>query len=497
MEDRRLPDMKQKLDIAIVGAGISGINAAYRIQSAFPDYSYAVLESRDSIGGTWDLFKYPGIRSDSDLFTFGFQWHPWNQQNPIAEGPAIKKYLHDAVAQHSIDKHILLKHHLKAASWSSVDQRWTLQIDNNGSSKIYSARFVIFGTGYYDYREPLRVQIPDLQTFKGPVIHPQFWPEDMDYTDKRVTVIGSGATAVTLMPKLAERAAHTTMLQRSPTYIMSVPNAKSGSLLSRLIPSRVASKLIRINWIITPRLFFLFCRRFPNAARWIIRKETISQLPSHIPFDPHFNPRYNPWDQRVCLCPDGDFFKALHTGRVEVKTGTIKAITETGIQLDSGDFIGTDIIVTATGLKLQAAGGVAIDIDGQPFDLANKFLWNGVMLQDLPNAAYVIGYTNASWTLGADATAHFVVRLLKRLDKKGYTAAVPRMGNGEKLKETQLLNLKSTYIAAAERSLPKVAETAPWQPRDNYVSDYRFAKYGRFDDETLELIREPRRKIVA
>ncbi|KAL3440185.1 hypothetical protein BJX65DRAFT_300667 [Aspergillus insuetus] len=358
--------------------------------------SYAVLESRDNIGGTWDLFKYPGIRSDSDLFTFGFQWHPWNEQNPIAEGPAIKKYLLEAVAQHNIDKHILLKHHLKTASWSSVDQRWTLRIDNYGSTKIYSARFVIFGTGYYDCREPL-------------LIHPQFWPEDIEYTNQRVTVIGSGATAVTLMPKLAKRAVNTTMLQRSPSYIMSVPNSKSGSLLSRLIPSRVARKLAR--------------------------KQTISQLPKYIPFDPHFNPRYNPWDQR-----------ALHTGRVEVKTGTIKAVTETGIQLDSVEFIRADIIVTATGLKLQAAGGAAIDIDGQTFDLANKFLWNGVMLEDLPNAAY-------------------------HLDEKCYTTAVPRMGKEKKLNERQLLNLKSTYIAAAEGSLPKVAETAPWQPRDNYVSE--------------------------
>ncbi|KAF7170539.1 hypothetical protein CNMCM5623_002954 [Aspergillus felis] len=470
-------------DIIIVGAGISGLNAAYRIQSQLPNYRYAILEARNAIGGTWDLFKYPGIRSDSDLFTFGFSWNPWNQDNPIAEGASISKYMRDTAAQYGIDKHIHFQHRLLAADWSSTDNVWKLAIDHEGEPKSYTARFVIFGTGYYNYHEPLAADVPGLSQFEGKVIHPQFWPEDLDYTDKKVVIIGSGATAVTLLPKMAEKAAKVTMLQRSPTYILALPNRQS-SLLSWILPNTVNRKLQRLRWIITSRIFFLFCQTFPWMARLILKLSVVRQLPKNVPHDPHFKPRYNPWDQRLCVCPDGDFFKSLHTGHADVKTDTIRQVTANGIELNSGDFLGADIIVTATGLKLQIAGGTSITVDGEKQRVSDKYLWNGVMLQDLPNASFVIGYTNASWTLGADATALFVCRLLKWMERHHKVAAVPRLNPvlGSQMQPRRLLNLNSTYVAAAEKDLPKAADRGPWQPRDNYLSDLMFAKYGRLDE---------------
>ncbi|PKX90228.1 flavin-containing monooxygenase [Aspergillus novofumigatus IBT 16806] len=470
-------------DIIIVGAGISGINAAYRIQSQLPNHRYAILEARNAIGGTWDLFKYPGIRSDSDLFTFGFSWNPWNQDNPIAEGASISKYMRDTAAQYGIDKHIHFQHRLLAADWSSTDNVWKLAVDHEGEPKTYTARFVIFGTGYYNYHEPLAADVPGLSQFQGQVIHPQFWPEDLDYTDKKVVIIGSGATAVTLLPKMAEKAAKVTMLQRSPTYILSLPNRQS-SLLSWILPNTVNRKLQRLRWIFTSRLFFLFCQTFPWMARLLLKLSVVRQLPKNMPYNPHFKPRYNPWDQRLCICPDGDFFKSLHTGHADVKTDTIRQVTANSVELNSGDVLDADIIVTATGLKLQIAGGTSITVDGEKQRVSDKYLWNGVMLQDLPNASFVIGYTNASWTLGADATALFVCRLLKWMERHHKVAATPRLNPvlARQMQPRRLLNLNSTYVTAAEKDLPKAADQGPWQPRDNYLSDLMFAKYGRLDE---------------
>lgn len=486
---------ERRFDVVIVGAGISGINAAYRIQSELPGYSYAVLEARDAIGGTWDLFRYPGIRSDSDLFTFGFSWQPWKSDNPIAEGGSISRYMRDTARQHGIDSHILFRHKLAAADWSSADSTWSLSVNHDGEDKTYTARFVIFGTGYYDYQNPLQTNIPGLDRFQGQTIHPQFWPEDLDYSDKRVVIIGSGATAVTLLPKMAERAARTTMLQRSPTYILSLPN-RSMNPLSWVLPSSWFAKWQRISWILTSRLFFLFCQRFPWLARMLLRLSVSRQLPGHIPHDPHFRPRYNPWDQRLCVCPDGDFFKSLHSGRADVKTDTIESVTEGGLRLGSGDALDADIIVTATGLRLQIAGGAAISVDGRKVDIADKYLWNGVMLQDVPNASFVIGYTNASWTLGADATALSVTRLLKNLESRKVVAATPRVADASRLQQRRLLNLNSTYVSVAEKSLPKAADRGPWRPRDNYMSDYVFSQYGKLDEE-LELVKGPSLRLRA
>ncbi|KAJ5226580.1 uncharacterized protein N7469_006586 [Penicillium citrinum] len=467
-------------DVIIVGAGISGINAAYRVQDQCPGFSYALLEARDDLGGTWDLFKYPGIRSDSDLFTFGFAFNQWNRSNPIAEGGAIKSYVRDTAEKFGIARNIRYRHRLNSADWSSAENVWNLDVDADGAQTTFRARFVIFGTGYYNYHKPLEAKIPNLKDFQGTVVHPQFWPEDLDYTGKKVVIIGSGATAITLLPNLAQKADRVTMLQRSPTYILSLPNRSSSRWLAYLLPSSLYQRLQRFIWIYTSRLFFLFCQRFPNFSRWILKQNVSRQLPSHINYDPHFKPRYNPWDQRLCVSPDGDFFQCLRRGKADVRTDTIKTITKRGITLNSGENLDADIIITATGLQLQIAGGSALSVDGKKVDIGDKYLWNGVMLQDLPNASFMIGYTNASWTLGADATAQFITRLLRTMQERKLVSATPRMGNNEEksIEQRPLLNLNSTYVTVASKHLPMAGDRGPWQPRDHYMKDIKFATKG-------------------
>jgi cation diffusion facilitator CzcD-associated flavoprotein CzcO len=470
--------MEEDYDVIIIGAGISGINAAYRLQSQFPKLRYAIIEARENIGGTWDLFKYPGIRSDSDLFTFGFAWHPWDQDNPIAHGHSIVKYLKNASEKYGITENILFKHRVIGADWSSVDNKWSLSIEHEQQSKSLSAKFLVFGTGYYDYSTPLQTEIPGIDQFQGQVIHPQFWPEDLDYSNKKIVIIGSGATAVTLLPKLAEKA-NVTMLQRSPTYILSVPN-RANSWLGSILPTSLRRRLQRIRFLYISRYFFLFCQAFPSFSGWLLGRSMTRQLPKHIPADPHFQPRYNPWEQRLCVCPDGDFFKSLHTGRADVKTDTIRNISSSSIELNSGESLDADIIVTATGLRLQAAGGISLCVDGVPQHIPEKFTWHGMMLQDLPNLAFLLGYVNASWTLGADATSQFICRLLKEMEERGVKASVPRVPveTAALMTPRNLLNLNSTYVLKAQDSFPKAGNQGPWQPRDNYFDDMKFAQGG-------------------
>ena len=482
---------EHRFDIIIIGAGISGINTAYRVQEQLPGFSYAILEARHDLGGTWDLFKYPGIRSDSDLFTFGFEFNPWRQTNPIAEGPEIKSYIANTARKFGIDQHILYKHKVTAANWSSEEHVWNLSVDADGKTKEYTARFVVFGTGYFNYDQPLEAQIPGIKNFKGQAIHPQFWPEDLDYTDKKIVVIGSGATAITLIPNLAKRAARVTMLQRSPTYIMSLPN-RSSTWLSYILPTATFHRVQRTIAIVITRMFFLLCQKYPTFSKWLLKQRVSRQLPKHIPYEPHFAPRYNPWDQRLCVCPDGDFFKCLRAGKADVRTDTIETVTENGILLKSGETLDAEIIVTATGLKLQIAGGCQISVDGKKYDLGSKYMWNGVMLQDLPNASYIIGYANASWTLGSDATAQFVTRLLKTLEERKLIAATPRLKPDEEknLEERPLLNLSSTYISLASRTLPRAGNKRPWQPRDHYHKDMKIALKGDLT-EGMEFVAGP------
>jgi len=469
---------ERSYDVIIVGAGISGINAAYRFQTQTPDKTFTILESRGGMGGTWDFFKYPGIRSDSDLHTFGFPWQPWTEQKAIADGNSIVGYIKETAAAHGIDKKIQFHHKLLSADWSSDQQSWKILVDANGEKQYYNARFLLMSTGYYDYAEALPTTIPGLKSFKGGVVHPQFWPEDLDYAGKKIVIIGSGATAITLLPNLADKAAHVTMLQRSPSYLLSVPGVDPlDAFARRFLPTWLFHYLVRLKFLIFPFLFFNFCRAFPNAARKMMRAGTMKRLPKNIDHDPHFKPAYNPWEQRMCVCPDGDFFECLHTGKADVATGHIKTVTEHGITLESGQKLEADIIITATGLKIQMAGGAKLRVDGEEVRIADKFLWKGAMVQDVPNAAFVLGYTNASWTLGADATAQLVTRLLKHMDSEHVSSAVPHIDDSSNMKVLPTLNLTSTYLTKAGGQLPKASNVGPWRARSNYFSDLFTAKY--------------------
>ena len=473
-------------DVLIIGAGISGINMAYRTQTMLKGKSYVVLERRANMGGTWDIMRYPGIRSDSDLHTFGFPWRVWTQESPIAEGPLIVKYMKESAAEYGIDKHILYNHKLKVAKWQSREQSWTLTVeatakDGSVETKFFRGKFIVLGTGYYDYDHPLQTTIEGLESFKGDVIHPQFWPESLDYAGKKIAVVGSGATAITLIPALAKTAEKVTMVQRSPGYVVSMPNrARPKAWWERWLPPWMRHRITRLRFLLFGFIYRRFLTGDSEKTKLFLQRMTIAQLPKHIPYDPHFKPSYAPWTQRMCLCPDGDFFKALHTKRADVTTGTIKTVTATGIEMDGGEFVEADIIVTATGLKMKYGGNAEYLIDGERLDWGSKYLWRGVMVQDVPNAAIVQGYTKASWTLGADATAHMVVRMVKHLDRNGFTSATPRIPAQDMVGVTRssgVMGLTSTYILSALHRLPKTSDVAPWKARGNYVRDMFDAKY--------------------
>ncbi|ORY71457.1 putative flavin-binding monooxygenase [Pseudomassariella vexata] len=477
-ETQSLADTALSLDVLVIGAGISGINTAYRLQSQLPHIKFNILEGRNAIGGTWDLFKYPGIRSDSDLHTFGFEWHPWPHENPIAEGPLVISYLHDAVATHGLEKHIHFRHKVLSANWSSKSQRWTVVAEHDGHIKSYTARFLILGTGYFDYDTPLKTETPGLQNFKGKIIHPQMWPEDYDYSNKKMVIIGSGATAVTLLPNLMKKAASVTMLQRSPTYIIARTN-RSPAWLREFVPRPVLSVYERLLFMTVPYLFYVLCMYFPNMMRAFLRQQTINQLPQRISFDPHFKPLYNPWEQRMCLAPDGDFYQALHDPRANIVTSRIKTVTEHEIHLLNGRTLEADVIITATGLRVMIGGGISLTVDGEKVNIADKMLWNGTMIQDIPNMFYMIGYTNASWTLGADNSAFLFVRMLKHMAHTQATVLVSR--KPQHMDATQpVFTLTSTYMRKAYECLPKCGTQRPWTPRTNPVADHFYARWGSF-----------------
>ncbi|GAB1313187.1 FAD-containing monooxygenase EthA [Madurella fahalii] len=475
----RLDDDGQFFDIVIIGAGISGINAAYRIQTEGPaDISYAILEGRDSLGGTWDLFRYPGIRSDSDIFTFGFHWSPWKHNVSLASADQIKTYMTQSAESQGIDQHILYRHSVVSANWSSAEQIWKLQVAVAGQDQpvMFRSRFLLLGTGYYDYEKPLEAVIPGIENFAGQVIHPQFWPKDYDYTGKDVVIIGSGATAVTLLPSMAEKAKHVTMLQRSPGYVFSLPsNSIFSTLLFAILPLSLAHYLNRIMWLFRSHLTTVLCRTWPGLAKLIIKRLTIKQLPPDIPWDPNFKPRYNPWEQRFCACVDGDFFAALRSGKADVVTDTIKTTTDETVELDSGKSLRPDVIVTATGLKLRFGGGIRFAVDGRPFKWSDKFAWRAAMLQDVPNLLFLTGYETASWTLGADVSARLFVRILREMRARGATVAVPRPSRP--MPENPMMTLTSTYLKPARDVLPK-AGTGVWAAKTNYFADMARANWG-------------------
>ena len=482
-----LQDEGLYFDTIIVGAGISGINSAYRIQTEGPaGMKYVILESRASMGGTWDLFRYPGLRSDSDIFTFGFSWSPWDHHEAMATGEQIREYLRKSAKSAGIDQQICYRHSVESADWSSDDRCWHLSVRVPGEEQpvLYRSRFILLGTGYYDYETPMQTVIPGIEDFQGKVIHPQFWPKDYDYSDKEVVIIGSGATTVTILPAIADKVKRVTMLQRSPSYIFSLPS--SGfltTLLYAILPGTLAHFFSRLFWIAKSCFTTWLCRTYPNVAKRRIRLATIQQLPPTIKWDPHFKPRYNPWEQRFCACMNGDFYAALRSGKGDVVTDKIKMITKNSIELESGQALHPDVIVTATGLKLKFGGGIQFSQDGKPANLGEKFAWKAAMLQDVPNLIFLTGYETASWTLGADVSAQIFLRVLRELEKRNATVAVPRVAPGVEMEVRQQMRLSSTYITNAPGILPK-AGSGQWSPKKNYISDSAGARWG---DVTTDL----------
>ena len=494
-DEKTSPPPPADVDIAIIGAGISGINTAYRIQTHSPSttpLSYKIYESRQSIGGTWSLFKYPGLRSDSDLFSFGFEWNPWKSEKIIAQADDIMDYLTSSLRSFGGDKKVDYGMKLDSLDWSTEDQCWTLFFTRTSGSTsdsekrttervVQRARWVVLGTGYYDYEKALPANIPGLSSFKGPIIHPQFWPDDLDLTDKRVAIIGSGATAITILPSIASTTSKVTIIQRSPTYIAKVPSVDpSADTLKRWLPSSWANRLLRLKYLWTSYLFFTFCQTFPNAARKMLAKATAAQLPSTIPLDPHFTPAYGPWDQRLCASPDGDFYAALRDGKANIITGHIDTITPDSIVIKDQpeSTVEADIIITATGLKILVGGGAKISVDGVSVDITDKMMWRQCMIQDVPNLITIIGYTNASWTLGADVALKTLTRVVDRLQGAGRTSATPSLPRGSQVQRVPFMKMKSTYLLRGNGEMPFAGDRGPWVRRGSYFGDLWGATYG-------------------
>ena len=476
--------MNEHVDVLIVGAGLSGIGAACRLRTEHPGRSVAVLEAREASGGTWDLFRYPGIRSDSDMFTFGFKWRPWPGDTALADGSSILDYLRTVAREYGVDRLIRYRHRVVSASWDSETALWTVEVDRGGDPVTLTTHLLWACGGYYDYDQGFSPEFPGQEDFRGTIVHPQHWPEELDYAGKRVVVIGSGATAVTLVPAMAGAGAgHVTMLQRSPTYILSLPGRDPLATRLRRLPTRVSYPIVRWKAILLAVATYQLAQRRPELVKSLIRKMTAKQVPAGVDVDVHFKPAYNPWDQRLCFVPDGDLFKAMRAGRASVVTDHIDRFTETGIRLTSGEELEADVIVTATGLTLKAMGGVELVVDGVPVKMQDTMTYKALMLSDVPNFVFTIGYTNASWTLKADLVADFVCRLLTFMDERGVRRVVaprdPSVG------EQRLIDFSSGYILRALDELPRQGDREPWKLRQNYLKDVRSINHDRIDDGVL------------
>jgi monooxygenase len=481
-----LPDTH--VDVLIVGGGLSGIGAAYCLQQDCPGKSYVILEARERIGGTWDLFRYPGIRSDSDMYTLGYSFRPWVEGKAIADGSSILKYIKATASDGGIDKNIRFKHCVKRAAWSSQQALWTVDVEQGDDRQFvrFTCNFLFVCGGYYSYASGYAPEFPGEKRFAGPVIHPQKWPEDLDYAGKRVVVIGSGATAVTLVPAMAQSAEHVTMLQRSPTYVVSAPNNdKIGNFLRRHLPAKLAYGIVRWRNILFGIVFFKLCKRSPERMKnWII-KNVQKGLGGEFDVGTHFTPRYNPWDQRMCLVPDGDLFDSIKQGKASVVTDEIETFTEHGLKLRSGAEIAADIIITATGLNLVAFGGIDLTVDGDAVDPSTRLNYRGTLFSGIPNFASVFGYTNASWTLKAELTCRYICRLLNHMDRTGLRICEP-VNDDPSLSEEPWLNLSSGYIQRAADKLPKQGSKVPWKMHQNYVLDIVSLRFGSLNDGILK-----------
>ena len=479
--------MTEHVDVLIIGAGLSGIGAACRLRTEHPEKSVAILEAREASGGTWDLFRYPGIRSDSDMHTLGFGWKPWKGTKAIVDGPDILAYLKEAAAENGIDQHIRYHHKLVHAEFSTEDARWTVTVErtDTGETIQLTSSFLWSTSGYYRYDEGFTPEFPGVDDYEGQLIHPQHWPEDLDYQGKRVVVIGSGATAVTLIPALANSGAgHVTMLQRTPTYIISQPTYdKVSAEMYKRLPDKLAQKLVRTRYLTSRIAFYEFCQARPKESRALLRKLLERQLPDDVSFDEHFKPPYDPWDQRLCAVPGGDLFKALRQHSVDIVTDHIDRFTPKGILLKSGKELEADIIITATGLNLQIFGGATLGVDGAVVSPSSTMAYKGLMLSDIPNFAFVIGYTNASWTLKADLVCEYVVKLIQRMDETGTRMVVPR--RDPSVAEQPFLDFEAGYVMRSIDSLPKQGSEFPWRLKMNYFKDILVFRKP-VEDEALE-----------
>lgn len=478
-------------DVLIVGAGLSGIDAAYRLQTECPGKSFLILEGRDTLGGTWDLFRYPGVRSDSDMFTLGYPFRPWPEPKAIADGPSILNYVRETAQAFGLDRKIRYNQKVLRAAWSSAEARWTLEVEDTttGAPLSYSCNFLLMCSGYYDYKQGYLPEWPGFSRFGGKIVHPQFWPEDLDYSGQRVVIIGSGATAVTLAPAMAPLAAQVTVVQRSPTYIVAVPaQDAAANWLREHLPKRLAYPVIRWKQILLGVLLYTLARKRPEATKKQLVGMVQQALGPDYNVERHFSPLYNPWDQRLCLVPDADLFKAIKQGKVSVVTGRIESFNEKGLQLSSGEQVEADIMVTATGLSMKLGGGVEFWVDGERKNFSDSLSYKGAMFSGIPNLASVFGYTNASWTLKADLIAQYVCRVLNYMDKHGYTECVPQRPSGG-FTEAPAINLTSGYVRRAINILPRQGSKAPWKLYQNYLQDWARLRFGRISDGYLKFQR--------
>lgn len=477
----------QNFDVLIIGAGISGIGAACHLKRELPGKSFAILERRTAVGGTWDLFRYPGIRSDSDMNTFGFGFRPWTETRVLSDGPSIKKYVEDTAREYDVFRHIRFGTKVTSARFSSNDARWTIEAVNEktGEKSAYTANFLIACTGYYNYDQGYKPEFPGEKNFKGQIIHPQKWPEDLDYSGKRVVVIGSGATAVTLVPAMAPKTAHITMLQRSPTYIVSIPsNDFLSETLRKFLPKAWVYQMARLRNVALQRLIFMLAKARPGAIRRLILAGVKRQLGDAVDIK-HFSPSYNPWDERLCVVPDGDLFETLKSGRASIVTDQIETFTEKGIKLQSGKELEADIIVTATGLNVELMGGVEVEVDGAKVPVPERLTYKAVLFEGVPNAAIIFGYTNASWTLKVDIACEYICRLLKHMDKNRLNTVVAHAPADVRTEDTVMGGLSSGYIRRAAKKLPRQGKSGVWKVTNDYLSDSAMLKLTPVTDDAL------------
>jgi cation diffusion facilitator CzcD-associated flavoprotein CzcO len=480
-----MSDQREHVDVLIVGAGLSGIGAGAHLQRNCPGKSYAILESREAIGGTWDLFRYPGIRSDSDMYTLGYSFKPWRDEDSIAAGEKIRNYIREAAREYRVEDHIRFSHKVLSAEWSSDEALWTVRAEHGGETVELTCKFFYGCTGYYRYDEGFTPEFPGSERFEGRIVHPQHWPEDLDYRGKRVVVIGSGATAVTLIPAMAPETEHITMLQRSPGYVVTLPAQDPvAKALRRVLPAKAQYAITRWKNVLTQMAFYQLSRQAPRFTRKLIRRGVERQLPQGYDIDRDFEPRYNPWDERVCLVPGGDLFKTLSSGKADVVTDTIETFTEKGLKLASGRELEADVIVTATGLNLLVLGGIELTVDGERQEFKDLVGYKGAMFGGVPNMALALGYTNASFTLKCDLVSQYVCRLVNHMDAHGYKVATPRVPGPATAREP-FIDLKSGYVLRSLDQLPMQGETHPWRLHQNYARDIRIFKHGPIDDEIV------------